>query len=685
MPDFELVADYTPRGDQPKAIEGLLSGIEAGLQHQTLLGATGTGKTFTIANVVAELNRPTLVLAHNKTLAAQLYSEFRSFFPNNAVEYFVSYYDYYQPEAYVPRHDLFIEKETSINEEIDRLRIASTAALLSRRDVLIVASVSCIYGLGRPQTWREATIHLSVGETVRRDSLLRDLVHIRYNRRDMDLNYGTFRVRGDTLELMPGFQDTVYRISFWGDEIERITEVDPITGELTNVHEEISIFPTKHYITTVNTLEESLRDIEDELEERLKFYRDNDRLLEAQRLEQRANYDLEMLREVGTCAGIENYSRHLDRRMEGEPPYTLIDYFPDDFLIVVDESHMTVPQVRGMFNGDRARKDILIEHGFRLPSARDNRPLTFDEFEERINQIIHMSATPGTYEYEHSEKITEQLIRPTGLVDPPIDVRPVDGQIDDLLGEIQDRVAQGERALVTTLTKRMSEKLTDYFKEAGIKVQYLHSDIHTIERVEILRDLRRGVYDVCVGVNLLREGLDLPEVSLVAILDADKAGFLRSSTALIQTVGRAARHVNGQVIMYALNVSEAMQEAIDETNRRRETQMAYNEEHGIEPAGIMKEIRDLTERVKTEAKKAAQEETGITSPEDIPTDELEHVIAELEEQMRTAAADLEFERAALIRDQVRELRETLLTRQAGRELPIWEQDRLMPVEDILGE
>ncbi len=685
MPDFELVADYTPMGDQPKAIAGILEGIEQGHTHQTLLGATGTGKTFTIANVVEQLNRPTLVLAHNKTLAAQLYSEFRSFFPNNAVEYFVSYYDYYQPEAYVPRHDLFIEKETSINEEIDRLRIASTAALLSRRDVLIVASVSCIYGLGRPQTWREATINLSVGETIRRDSLLRDLVHIRYNRKDMELNYGTFRVRGDTLELMPGFQDIVYRISFWGDEIERITEVDPITGELLNVHDEISIFPTKHYITTVNTLEDSLRDIEDELEARLKYYRDNNRLLEAQRLEQRTNYDLEMLREVGTCSGIENYSRHLDRRQPGEPPYTLIDYFPDDYLIVVDESHMTIPQVRGMFNGDRARKDVLIEHGFRLTSARDNRPLTFDEFQERINQMVHMSATPGPYEYEHSGKIIEQLIRPTGLIDPPIEVRPVEGQIDDLLGEIQNRVARGQRALVTTLTKRMSEKLTDYFREAGVKVQYLHSDIQTIERVEILRDLRRGVYDVCVGVNLLREGLDLPEVSLVAILDADKAGFLRSATALIQTIGRAARHVEGQVIMYALNVSEAMQEAIDETNRRREKQIAHNKAHNIEPAGIIKEIRDLTERVKTEAKKAAAEETGIAAPQDIPTDELEHIISELEDQMRTAAADLEFERAALIRDQVKELRETLLTRQAGRKLPIWEQDRLMPVEDVIPE
>jgi len=683
MSDFKLVADYEPTGDQPEAIEQLVSGLAEGHTHQTLLGATGTGKTFVMANVVERINRPTLVIAHNKTLAAQLYSEYKAFFPQNAVEYFVSYYDYYQPEAYVPQHDLYIEKDASINEEIDRLRLAATAALLSRRDVLIVASVSCIYGIGDPQAWRQAQLHVQRGATMRRNTILRQLTLLQYNRNDFDLSRGTFRVRGDTLEIMPGYSQEVFRISLWGDEVERIVRVDPITGELLEELDEVQIFPTKQFIAETDRVAEAIRNIETELDERLVWLRSQERLLEAQRLEQRARYDLEMLREVGYCAGIENYSRHLDGRAAGSAPWTLMDYFPDDFLLIIDESHMTIPQVRGMYHGDRSRKETLVEHGFRLPSALDNRPLNFDEFLQRVNQVIYTTATPGPFELEHSAQIVEQIIRPTGLVDPQVEIRPVEGQVDDLLGEINRRVEIGQRTLVTTLTMRMAEKLSDYLMEMGVRVHYLHSEIDTIQRIEILRDLRMGVYDVVVGINLLREGLDLPEVSLVAILDADKAGFLRSETALIQTIGRAARHVDGKAIMYADRISDAMRAAIDETNRRREKQVAYNEAHGIEPQSIVKAIRDLTERVRAGA---VEEAAGLETVEDLPPDELEHVIAELEAEMQAAAAELEFEKAALLRDQIYELRELLLARQTGRtDVPIWEQDRLMPIAEIDGD
>jgi excinuclease ABC subunit B len=679
MPEFKLVSEFEPTGDQPQAIAALVEGLERGAKHQTLLGATGTGKTFVVAKIVEAINRPTLVLAHNKTLAAQLYSEYKAFFPNNAVEYFVSYYDYYQPEAYVPRHDLYIEKEATINEQIERLRLAATASLMSRRDVLIVASVSCIYGLGRPDVWREVSIPLRVGDVVRRDALLRRLVHIQYTRNDFELRHGTFRVRGDTLEIMSAYGERAYRIMLWGDEIERIVEVDPLTGEIAQEREGVTVFPSAHFITESDTLQEAIHDIEQELDERLRFLREHENLLEAQRLEQRTQYDLEMLREVGYCSGVENYSRHLDRRQAGEPPATLMDYFPDDYLLVVDESHMTLPQVRGMWRGDRSRKEVLVEHGFRLPSAIDNRPLDFSEFEGRTGQVIYTTATPGPYELAHSEQVVEQIIRPTGLLDPQVEVRPVEGQIDDLLGEIRERVERGERTLVTTLTIPMAEKLADYLLEMGIKVHYLHSQIETLERVEILRDLRMGVFDVVVGINLLREGLDLPEVSLVAILDADKQGFLRSETALIQTIGRAARHVNGFVIMYADRVSDAMRGAIDETDRRRAIQTAYNEEHGIQPASIVKEIRDLTARVRSETAQPAADLSGM---ERLPTPELQHVIEELEAQMRAAAQELEFEKAALLRDQVFELREILALQKTGRtDVPIWEQDRLMPISD----
>lgn len=677
MSDFKLVTEFQPTGDQPEAIEKLIEGLRAGHRHQTLLGATGTGKTFVIANIVQAINRPTLVIAHNKTLAAQLYSEFKAFFPYNAVEYYVSYYDYYQPEAYVPQHDLYIEKETEINEQIERLRLAATAALMSRRDVLIVASVSCIYGLGRPEVWRSAMFTMRRGETIRRDAVLRRLVGIQYNRNDIELQHGTFRVRGDTLEIMSGYGEYAYRVMFWGDEIERIVEIDPLTGEIMQEHEEITIFPAEQYIAEADTLPDAIRDVEQELEERLKFLREHEQLLEAQRLEQRTLYDLEMLRETGYCAGIENYSRHLDRRMPGAPPWTLVDYFPSDYLLVVDESHMTIPQIRGMWRGDRSRKETLVEYGFRLPSALDNRPLDFQEFEGRTGQIIYTSATPGPYELEQSVQVVDQIIRPTGLVDPEVSVRPAEGQIDDLLHEIHRRIERGERTLVTTLTINMAEKLTDYLMEAGLKVHYLHSQVDTLERVEILRDLRLGVYDIVVGINLLREGLDLPEVSLVAILDADKAGFLRSETALIQTIGRAARHVNGSVIMYAARVSEAMQKAIDETNRRRAKQVAYNEEHGIVPTSIVKEVYDLTERVKAEATQ------GVPISMELPKAELKRVIEELDKQMRAAAQDLAFEKAALLRDQIFELREILALQETGRRsVPIWEQDRLMPVAEL---
>jgi excinuclease ABC subunit B len=675
MPDFKLVSDFQPTGDQPNAIAGLVRGLQESYKNQTLLGATGTGKTFVVASIVEQINRPTLVMAHNKTLAAQLYSEFKAFFPSNAVEYFVSYYDYYQPEAYVPRHDLYIEKETDINAEIERLRLAATAALMSRRDVLIVASVSCIYGLGRPEVWAKSMLPLSKGQAIRRETILKHLVHIQYTRNDLELVPGTFRVRGDTVEILPGYAQYTTRISLWGDEIERLTEVDPVTGEVIQDYDQITLFPSAHYITEEETLPDAIADIEQELEDRLKMYKEQDRVLEAQRIEQRTRYDLEMLREVGYCSGIENYSRHLDRRTAGQPPYTLIDYMPSDYLLVIDESHMSLPQIRGMWGGDRSRKEILVDYGFRLPSALDNRPLNFEEFEERMGQVIYTSATPGPYEMANSQQIVQQIIRPTGLVDPEIEVRSVEGQIDDLLGEIRRRVERGERTLVTTLTKRMAEKLADYFIETGIKVHYLHSDVDTLERIEILRDLRLGVYDVIVGINLLREGLDLPEVSLVAILDADKQGFLRSATALIQTIGRAARHINGTVIMYAAKVSDAMEKAIGETNRRRAIQVAHNKAHGIEPASIVKQVHDLTERVKASQ---SLQSSHTTVPAEMPRAELDRLIKELEKQMKEAARELEFEKAALLRDQIVELQGILALQVSGKSnAPIWEQDRVL--------
>ncbi|MCD6519823.1 MAG: excinuclease ABC subunit UvrB [Anaerolineae bacterium] len=669
MPEFKLVSDFVPTGDQPQAIEKLVEGLKRGDRFQTLLGVTGSGKTFVMANIIQAVQRPTLVIAHNKTLAAQLYAEFKEFFPYNAVEYFVSYYDYYQPEAYIPRTDTYIEKDAQINEEIDRLRLSATSALFSRRDVIIVASVSCIYGLGDPQEYGRVVITLQEGEVRNLQRILRHLVNIFYERNDMELAPGKFRVRGDTLEVMPAYGETAYRIEFWGDEIERIVEVDPLTGEVLARHKRIDIFPAKHFITPQEKLAKAIESIERELEEQLAFLRSQDKLLEAQRLEQRTRYDIEMLREVGYCAGIENYSRHLSQRQPGEPPWTLLDYFPEDYLMFIDESHMTVPQIRGMYNGDRSRKQVLVEYGFRLPSALDNRPLTFAEFEEHINQCIFVSATPGPYEREHSTQIVEQVIRPTGLVDPEVVVKPTEGQIDDLIAELRRVVARGERALITTLTKRMAEDLSEYLREAGFSVHYLHSEIGTIERVDILRDLRTGVYDVVVGVNLLREGLDLPEVSLVAILDADKEGFLRSTSALIQTIGRAARNVHGRVIMYADVITESMRQAIDETNRRRRIQMAYNEEHGIVPSTIVKEIHDLTESLRA----GTERELATRRPTEIPKDELARMIRELEKQMKRAAQDLEFEKAALLRDQILELRRSL--REQEEEIPEWEKFR----------
>jgi excinuclease ABC subunit B len=657
MKEFNLQAPYKPTGDQPEAISQLVNGLEQGYQHQVLLGATGTGKTFTMANIVQATQRPALVIAHNKTLVAQLYAEFKEFFPDNAVEYFTSYYDYYQPEAYVPRRDLYIEKETDINEEIERLRLAATTSLLSRQDVIIVASVSCIYGLGNPEAYGKVVINLKIGEVIRRNFLLRRLVEIHYTRNDLDLAPGSFRVRGDTLDLVPAYQDkTGYRITFFGDEVERIVEMNMLTGEIKEEMDQVSIFPAKHFITEEDKLQAALNSIEIEMEERLAYFKEHEMLLEAQRLEQRTRYDLEMLRETGSCAGVENYSRHLDQRPAGTHPWTLIDYFPPNFLLFIDESHMTVPQIRGMYNGDRSRKETLVEYGFRLPSALDNRPLKFDEFEEYIGQVIYTTATPGPYELEHASKVVDQVIRPTGLVDPEVEVRAIEGQIDDLIGEIKARIEVGERTLVTTLTKRMAEDLSDYLMEMGIKVHYLHSEVDTLERIGILRDLRMGVFDVVVGINLLREGLDLPEVSLVAILDADKQGFLRSQTALIQTIGRAARHVRGQVIMYADRVTEAMQAAIDETNRRRDKQVTYNQEHGIEPISIVKAIRDLTDRVTMPA--VAEEGAAYTvgKPGQIPKSELESMIETLEDRMKQAAKDLEFEQAAMLRDQIYELR-----------------------------
>jgi excinuclease ABC subunit B len=674
MPEFKLRSVYQATGDQPEAIESLVAGLQKGYKHQVLLGATGTGKTFAIANVIARTQRPTLILAHNKTLAAQLYAEFKDFFPENAVEYFVSYYDYYQPEAYVPRHDLYIEKETEVNEEIERLRLSATTSVVSRRDVIIVASVSCIYGIGSPEAYGSVVVELKVGGQVRRNAVLRQLVESQYERNDIDLHTGTFRVRGDTLEVIPAYDDLGLRISFFGDEIERIVQFDRVTGEILARLDEVSIYPAKHFITEREKLEAAMGDIEAELADRLAQLRSQEKLLEAQRLEQRTHYDLEMLREVGYCAGVENYSRHLDRRAPGSPPWTLVDYFPPDYLLVIDESHMTIPQVHGMFGGDRSRKETLVDFGFRLPSALDNRPLSFEEFDARTGQVIYTSATPAAYELGIASQVVEQIIRPTGLVDPEVEVRPVEGQVDNLVGEIRRRVEHGQRALVTTLTKRMAEDLSDYLRELGIKVHYLHSEIDTLERVSILRDLRLGVYDVVVGINLLREGLDLPEVSLVAILDADKEGFLRSDTALIQTIGRAARHVEGRVLMYADKMTDSMRKALDETGRRRAKQVAFNQAHGIEPVSIVKAVRDLTDQVAARVAAEPRGEYRAFTPAAVPRDELARLIKDLEREMRTAAEALEFEKAASLRDQIFEMREALADKE---NLPPWRRARAL--------
>ncbi len=658
MPDFKVVSDFQPTGDQPQAIERLVDAARRGVRQQTLLGVTGSGKTATMAWTVEQLHRPTLVMAPNKTLAAQLSSEFQEFLPENAVEYFVSYYDYYQPEAYVPRTDTYIEKDMLMNEDIDRLRHAAMQSILTRRDTLVVASVSCIFGLGAPEDYGQAVVKLRRGEQRKRDKVLRHLTEIYYERNDYDFKRGTFRVRGDTLDVHPAGLEVGVRIEFWGDEIERISEFDTLTGSALVERTAVDIYPAKYFVTTRDKLEAALVDIEAELEERVAALEREEKVLEAARLNQRTRYDMEMLRETGVCHGVENYSRHLSRRAEGSTPWTLLDYFPDDFLLLVDESHISIPQIRGMFNGDRARKQVLVDYGFRLPSALDNRPLTFQEFERHVGQVIYVSATPGPYEQEHSEQVVEQIIRPTGLVDPSLEVKPTRGQIDDLLEQIQARTSRGERVLVTTLTKRMAEDLADYLREMGVKVHYLHSEIDTMERVEILRDLRLGVYDVVVGINLLREGLDLPEVSLVAILDADKEGYLRSENSLIQTIGRAARHVEGHVIMYADNVTGSMQRAIDETYRRRRIQVEYNQRHGIEPAGIKKAIRDISNRVKAVAE-AAAEYSADGGPVLMPREEAARLVADLEVQMKRAAKDLEFEKAAMLRDQVVELRRML--------------------------
>ncbi len=659
MPDFQVVAPFQPTGDQPEAIETLVASLQAGHRFQTLLGVTGSGKTYTVARVVERLQRPTLVLAPNKTLAAQLYAEYREFFPNNAVEYFVSYYDYYQPEAYIPRTDTYVEKESQLNEEIEKLRLSATRSLFERRDTLIVASVSCIYGLGSPEEYGEVVLTLKVGETRRRDRVLRWLTDIQYERNDTNFTRGKFRVRGDTLEIYPSYEDLAMRVEFFGDEIERIVEIDPLTGEILGSRQRLDIYPAKHWVTTQERLNNAIASIEEELAARLAELEAEGKLLEAARLRQRTNFDIEMLRETGICSGIENYSRHLAGRQPGEQPWTLLDYFPDDFLLVVDESHVALPQVRGMFNGDRARKQVLVDYGFRLPSALDNRPLMFSEFLDHLGQALFVSATPGPFEFEHSDVVAEQIIRPTGVLDPLITVRPTEGQVDDLLAEIHRRTEQGQRALVTTLTKKMAEDLADYFQEMGIKVHYLHSEIDTIERVEILRDLRLGVYDVVVGINLLREGLDLPEVSLVAILDADKEGFLRSEGSLIQTMGRAARHIEGAVIMYADTITDSMRRAIDETNRRRRIQQAYNEAHGIIPRGIVKEVRALSDRFR-QTEQSEREAEGAVALADMPKDEIARLIKALESQMKQAAKELEFEKAAQLRDQVIELRRALV-------------------------
>ena len=655
MPQFEIVSDFRPTGDQPQAIDKLVAGIDQGMKHQSLLGVTGSGKTFTMACAVERLQRPTIVIAHNKTLAAQLATEFKEFFPRNAVEYFVSYYDYYQPEAYVPRTDTYIEKDADINEQLDKLRHAATRALLTRRDVLIVASVSCIFGLGSPEEYQGFVAYVRKGEQRSRGLLVRQLVDMQYERNDYDLARGRFRVRGDTLEILPAYEEIGVRIEFWGDEIERIVEVDTLTGELVAERQDIEIYPAKHFVTSEEKMLEAMEDIKAELAVRTAELETQGKLLEAQRLESRTMYDLEMMRETGYCAGVENYSRHLSRREAGSTPYTLMDYLPEDALIFIDESHMTLPQLRGMYFGDRSRKAVLVDFGFRLPSALDNRPLNFGEFEERVNQIVYVSATPGPYEYEHSQSIVEQVIRPTGLMDPVVEVKPTEGQIDDLIHEIRLRTSRGERSVITTLTKRMSEELADYLRELGIKTHYLHSEIDTLERSEILRDLRLGVYDVVVGINLLREGIDLPEVSLVAILDADKEGYLRSWTALIQTIGRAARHIDGQVIMYADRVTDSMKRAIDETNRRRQVQEIYNRENGITPKGIRKTVHDITERVRA----LAETRAPYVTKDDMPKDDILRLIKDLEAQMKTAARNLEFEKAALLRDQIVDLRKAI--------------------------
>ncbi len=657
MARFVLKADYKPTGDQPQAIEKLVEGLRAGYRYQTLLGVTGSGKTFTMANVIEAVQRPTLVIAHNKTLAAQLCSEFREFFPENAVEYFVSYYDYYLPEAYIPQTDTYIEKDSSINDEIDRLRHSATQAVLERRDVIVVASVSCIYGIGSKEDYGQTILRLQVGSTYERDDILRRLVDMQFTRNDIALGRGTFRVRGDVLEIQPVDEEVITRVSFFGDEVERITTIDPITGEVLADIDSVTIFPASHYVMPADRMERALEEIERELEERIKFFLSQGRYLEAQRIEQRTRFDMEMMRELGYCNGIENYSRILDGRPPGSPPHTLVEYFPEDFLVFIDESHQTIPQLHGMYAGDRSRKETLVEYGFRLPSALDNRPLRFEEFERLINQAIFVSATPGPWELEHSEQVVEQLIRPTGLVDPEVEVRPTQGQIDDLVNEIRKRSERGERVLVTTLTKKMAEDLSEYLLDLGLKVHYLHSEIDTLERSEILRDLRLGVHDVIVGINLLREGLDLPEVSLVAILDADKEGFLRSETSLIQTMGRAARHVSGKVIMYADNITDSMRRAIEETNRRRRVQLEYNEKHGITPQSIRKAIRESLVPVASADKR--EEDLRLRTGDPLSLDEILEHISRLEREMKKAAKALDFERAAELRDEIASLKKLL--------------------------
>ena len=657
MNEFKLKAPYKPTGDQPQAIAELVKGFKEGNQCQTLLGVTGSGKTFTMANVIQQLQKPTLVIAHNKTLAAQLYGEFKEMFPDNAVEYFVSYYDYYQPEAYVPSSDTYIAKDSAINDEIDKLRLSATTALTERRDVIIVASVSCIYGLGSPMDYQNMVISLRPGMIKERDELMAKLIEIQYDRNDMDFHRGTFRVRGDVVEVIPAYEsDTAVRIEFFGDEIDRITEIDILTGEIKDELKHVAIFPASHYVVDKENINRAVKDIEVELEDRVKEFKRQDKLLEAQRIAERTNFDIEMLKETGFCSGIENYSRHLSGLKPGQPPYTLIDYFPDDFIMMIDESHKTVPQIGGMYNGDQSRKSTLVDYGFRLPSAKDNRPLNFEEFESKINQVLFVSATPGVYEEEHELLRAEQVIRPTGLLDPEVVVRPVEGQIDDLIGEINREVAKKNKVLVTTLTKRMAEDLTDYMREVGIRVKYLHSDVDTLERTEIIRDMRLDVFDVLVGINLLREGLDIPEITLVAILDADKEGFLRSETSLIQTIGRAARNAEGHVIMYADTITDSMRLAIEETKRRREIQMQYNEEHGITPQTIKKAVRDLisiSQKVDSAQLKLEKD------PESMSRKELEKLIGEVTKKMKKAAADLNFEAAAELRDKLLELKKTL--------------------------